>query len=70
MKVRNKNNKTQIDFNSLERTHDDLYPQIASKPIPYLLRSRFGPNRFGIDLGLFAYVHMAAKPIGIGSKSI
>ena len=40
--VKNKKHQTQIDFKSLERSHDDLYPS----------------NRFGIDLDIFACVHM------------
>ena len=34
-----------------------FYTQIGSKPIS-LPKRRFGPNRFGIDLRLFACVHM------------
>ena len=65
----NKKTFNQIDFKSLEHSHDDVYPQIGSKSISNLL-SRFRQNRFRIDLTLFACVHMTAKPIGIGSKSI
>ena len=43
---------------------------ISFKSIPNLPSNRFGPNWFGINLGIFACVHMTAKSIGIGSKSI
>ena len=42
----NKKQLNQIDFKSLERSHNYLYPQICSKLILNLLASRFGPNRF------------------------
>ena len=44
------------NFESLERSHDNLYPQIGSKSISKLLASRFRPNRFhlNLDLTLFA----------------
>ena len=54
----------------LERSHHDLYPQIGSKPITNLLASRFGPNRFESNLRCFACIHMMAKLIEIGFKSI
>ena len=55
---------------SLEHTHGDLYPQIGSKLISNLLKSKFVPNQFGMDLSFFACIHIMTKSIGIGSKSI
>ena len=56
----NKNNLTQINFKSLERSHDDLHPQISSKPISNLLASGFGPTWFVIDLTHFHCIHIKA----------
>ena len=47
----NKNNKTQIDFKPLERSHDDLYPsnrfQTDFKPTFEQVWSKSVWNRFG-----------------------
>ena len=40
-----------IEFKSLKHSHKDLYLQIVSKPISNIVvKSRFGPNWFEIDL--------------------
>ena len=38
----------QVDFKLLERSHDNLYPQIGSKPISNLLSS-IGLDQIGLE---------------------